>query len=154
MAFHFEVLALLDFMQLARVTLGGLEPVANALGASLQVTQAESRTANRLRDSVTPVACARQYTDRFNCLLAANRLQVKTGCIRAPVRPLNDTWRSIMSDGLYYLAVVLGIAVVGIFAWRYFYSAKSRAKRKQRLSSREVVQQPWGDDKDGGRGNR
>jgi cbb3-type cytochrome oxidase subunit 3 len=60
-----------------------------------------------------------------------------------------------MSTGLLYLAVGLVIAVfVGIFWWIYSRSTKSRARRKQALSSREATDQPWDVDKDDGRGNR
>lgn len=60
-----------------------------------------------------------------------------------------------MSTELLYLAVGLVIAVLaGIFWWIYSRSAKSRAKRKQRLFSREVSDQPWDRDKTDGRGNR
>ncbi len=60
-----------------------------------------------------------------------------------------------MSTGLPYLAAGLVIAMlIGIFWWIYSRSAKSRAERKPPLFSREVADQPWEDDKDGGRGNR
>src|SRR3990170_7670169 len=114
----------------------------------------EDRAAKRLRNSATPVACSRQNTTFLNCLPAANRLQVKTGCIRAPLRPLYDSWGAIMSTGYYLLAIVLLVALAGIF-WRiYSSSARTRAQRKQALRSREAVRQPWDHDKDGGRGNR
>jgi len=59
-----------------------------------------------------------------------------------------------MSTGYYLLAIVLLVALAGIF-WRiYSSSARTRAQRKQALRSREAVRQPWDHDKDGGRGNR
>jgi len=59
-----------------------------------------------------------------------------------------------MSSGMYFLALGLVIAVVGMIWSIYSRSAKSRAKRKQALFSREAGDQPWEDDKKDGRGNR
>lgn len=74
--------------------------------------------------------------------------------MRAPLRPRNDSWGTFMSSGYYFLAIALVIAVAGILWRMHSRSAKTRAQRKQSLQSRESVQQPWGHDKDGGRGNR
>lgn len=59
-----------------------------------------------------------------------------------------------MSTGMVFLALGLVIAIVGMIWWGYSRSAKSRAKRKQLQISREASDQPWGNDKNGGRGNR
>jgi len=107
-----------------------------------------------LQDPAALVACAGQDTDRLNDLLAADRLQVKTGCIRAPLRSLTGTWRDLMSTGMVLWALGLVIAIAGMIWWIHSRSAKSRAKRKLLQISREAGDQPWEDDKDGGRGNR
>jgi len=61
----------------------------------------------------------------------------------------------MMSTGLHYLDLGIGIAVFGwIFWWMYSLSTKSSAQRKLELSSQRIARQPWDEDKAGGRGNR
>jgi hypothetical protein len=60
-----------------------------------------------------------------------------------------------MSTGQHFLDVGLLIAVfVGIFWWMYSLSVKSRAERRQEVSSKKIARQPWEDDRADGRGNR
>ena len=57
--------------------------------------------------------------------------------------------------GLYLLAAGLVVAVlVGMRLWIRSRSARYRAQHKPPRTSRQASDQPWEDDKDGGRGNR
>lgn len=60
-----------------------------------------------------------------------------------------------MSTGLHFLDTGFVIAVfVGIFWWMHSLSSRSKAQRKQELSSKRIARQPWDDDKAGSRGIR
>jgi hypothetical protein len=61
----------------------------------------------------------------------------------------------MMSTGLHYLDLGIGIAVFAwIFWWVFSLTTKSSAQRKLELSTKAIARQPWDDDKPGGRGNR
>jgi hypothetical protein len=61
----------------------------------------------------------------------------------------------MMSTGLHYLDLGIGIAVfVGIFWWMFTLSYKPRVQRNLQRSEQKRARQPWDDDKAGGRGNR
>jgi hypothetical protein len=53
------------------------------------------------------------------------------------MRPLTEMWSEMMSTGLNYLDLAIGIAVIaGIFWWIFTLSTKSSAQRKQERGNR------------------